>query len=123
MKTRLLKVLAVLGILIAYVVICRILGFGIPCVFHLITGLNCPGCGTSRMLLALLKLDFGRAFSYNRVMFVLLPVLLFLILRRLYLYITGKKGSEKLLKVERILGIGCVSVLVVWGFLRNIWHI
>ena len=60
----------------AYALFCRLTGLGIPCLFHLATGLNCPGCGVSRMLLSLLRLDFPAAFHYNAVLFCLLPVLL-----------------------------------------------
>ena len=31
--------------------------FRIPCLFREVTGLQCPGCGTSRMVLALMRLD------------------------------------------------------------------
>lgn len=40
-------------------------GIGIPCLFHKITGLLCPGCGNSRAALALLQLDVPGALTYN----------------------------------------------------------
>ena len=40
-------------------------GAGIPCVFHLLTGWYCPGCGASRALRALLHFDLGQALRYN----------------------------------------------------------
>ena len=40
-------------------------GAGIPCVFHLLTGWYCPGCGASRALRSLLHFDLGQALRYN----------------------------------------------------------
>lgn len=42
-----------------------------PCPFHRLTGLNCPGCGTTRMLEALLSGDVAEAFSLNPFFFLL----------------------------------------------------
>ena len=36
-----------------------------PCLFHQITGLNCPGCGGTRAVSSALRLDFRAAFWYN----------------------------------------------------------
>ena len=45
-----------------YLLICNLAGRPlIPCMFHQITGLYCPGCGVSRMCLALFRLDFVSA--------------------------------------------------------------
>ena len=52
------------------------IGFGIPCMFHILTGLDCPSCGISRMCMALLQLRFADAFRYNPAIFCLLPLLL-----------------------------------------------
>ena len=66
---------AILGVGCAYALFCHLTGWGIPCPFHALTGLNCPGCGVSRMLLSLLRLDFAAAFRYNAVLFCMLPLL------------------------------------------------
>lgn len=46
-------------------------GARIPCVFYRVTGYLCPGCGITRMCLALVHLDFVTAFSNNPLCFVL----------------------------------------------------
>lgn len=122
MKTRLLKVLLIPLILIVYYIIVRIIGFGIPCVFRLITGFKCPGCGVSRMLMALLKLDFQEAFLSNRLVFILLPLILFIIVRAAYFYVTQKKPGKTASSIEKIVYPSLIAVLLIWGVLRNIWH-
>ena len=38
---------------------------GIPCVFHLVTGAYCPGCGGTRAVKAFLRGDFADSFRYH----------------------------------------------------------
>ena len=42
-----------------------ITGQGFPCLFHLLTGLYCPGCGGTRAFLALLRGDLSLSLSYH----------------------------------------------------------
>ena len=46
------------------------------CVFHQVTGLQCPGCGATRALYALLHGDVARAFWFNPLFLLFLPVLI-----------------------------------------------
>ena len=50
-------------------VISRIIGVitrqGFPCLFHLVTGLYCPGCGGTRAVRYLLHGQMGMSFRYN----------------------------------------------------------
>ena len=39
--------------------------FGIPCLLHTLTGYYCPGCGGTRAVYALLRLELFRAFVYH----------------------------------------------------------
>jgi hypothetical protein len=45
------------------------------CQFHSLTGLHCPGCGTTRALHAILHGQVAQALAYNAVAFVAMPVL------------------------------------------------
>ena len=77
-KGRLLRLgLLAAGLLaagLAYAGIASLLGFGIPCLFHTVTELQCPGCGVSRMCLSLLRGDIAAAWHWNAgVMCCLLP--------------------------------------------------
>ena len=123
MKTRLCKVLLVPLALVFYYIIVRIIGFGIPCIFRVITGFKCPGCGVSRMLMALLQLDLKGAFLENRVLFVMLPLLVFIIVRAAYLYVTQKKPGKTAAAITKILYPALIVILLLWGVLRNIWHV
>lgn len=44
-----------------------------PCLFHQLTGLHCPGCGSTRCLHALLHLRVGEALQKNMLVVFVLP--------------------------------------------------
>ena len=61
-------VLLALGVLAAgllYLVLVRWTGFGIPCLFHEVTGLQCPGCGLTHAAVALSRGEIAAAMAYN----------------------------------------------------------
>lgn len=103
---------------IAYIGWCSISTLRIPCVFHELTSLYCPGCGITRMCLALVKLDFKMAFYNNRALFICIPIGLILGLKLLKQYI--RTGYIKLsLKQTRLLW-AIIAFLIIFGVLRNI---
>ena len=101
----------------AYLVFVLCTGLGIPCPIHALTGLSCPGCGLSRMLVALVKGDPLSAFGYNPFLFVTgPPLLLYLAVSEVRYIRTGSGrmgGWELLLLVELILALAL-------GILRNV---
>ena len=46
-----------------------------PCIFHKLTNLDCPGCGSSRGLHCLLHGELARAADHNVLLFLALPLL------------------------------------------------
>lgn len=120
---RIRKVLCIAGVLAAilggyYLCLHFNSPFKIPCMFYEITGLQCPGCGVSRMLIAISHGEFARAFSYNQVLFVLLPVLAADLFWCIYLYI--RYGRVK----SRIHSAGAwviLVILLIFGIVRNIF--
>lgn len=54
------------------------------CVFHRLTGLECPGCGAQRMAHALLHGDIASAWRYNAFLLILIPLLAFMIWLEIY---------------------------------------
>ena len=121
-RKRLRNLGIVLGVLLLYYIITQILGFGIPCVFHLITGLSCPGCGVSRMLIALMHLDLRSAFQANRLLFCLLPVFTVLLVYWTLQYLTGRKPGKQAVLIERWVYIILIVLLVLWGIFRNLYN-
>ena len=92
-------------------------GLGLPCLFHEITGLLCPGCGNSRAALALLRLDIRAALGYN----LLFPLefgyiaWVFLYCCREYL----KGGRFTYHPPLPWVDTGILIAIILWGILRN----
>lgn len=121
-KHRLKRLLLLAGLILviglAYAVFVRLSGLSIPCPFHAVTGLLCPGCGVTRMCLALLRLDFAAAWQANPVLLLLLPVLAALLIRQSVRYV--KTGRSTLSRRESALVWGMAAVLLLWGIARNL---
>ena len=64
--------LIVAGVVAAYVLWACFLPMKCPIVW--LTGVSCPGCGITRALAAVCRLDFSKAWQYNPVIFYLIPV-------------------------------------------------
>lgn len=101
-----------------YAIWCHISHWHIPCIFHQLTGLYCPGCGTTRMCLALVKGNFMTAFRCNQAIFLIMPLGLLLALKIIFNYI--KLGVIRLSKCQIYILWGIVVWLVLFGVLRNI---
>lgn len=112
-------ILIVLSVLLAYALFCYYIGFGIPCIFNIITGFKCPGCGITRMCLSLLRLDFKSAFYYNPAILIMLPLFLVILIRAVYVYI--KNGNLNLGKVFDIIIYIIIIILIIFGILRNVF--
>ncbi len=52
--------------------------FTIPCLIRYATGEKCFGCGLTTAVTDLLKLDFKSAYDSNPLIFIVLPVLIYL---------------------------------------------
>ena len=94
------------------------IGFGIPCLFRLVTGLRCPGCGVTHMALCLLRGDLSGAFYENPMVLMLLPIGLILAIRLTYRDL--KTGSRRLTKWENRAVIGMIVLLIGFGVARNL---
>ncbi|SHJ31609.1 DUF2752 domain-containing protein [Parasporobacterium paucivorans] len=122
MEKRINQLLKRGGLVIAaglgYGVWCRYTHLAIPCLFHKITGLYCPGCGISRMSLALLQGDFREAFLNNPGVLCVLPVLILVCANGSVRYVrTGRMEQNK---AEKYMLTAVLVVLIVFGMLRNI---
>ena len=103
----------------AYYLFVKFTDLGIPCVFNLITGLHCTGCGISRMFISLFSFDIKAAFSYNAYVMTVGPLAAIFVLRHYIKYILNgpQQKSEKL---EMVLLIIALVLAILFGILRNI---
>lgn len=118
LKYVLKNTLIILIIGFAYYLFVKFTGLGIPCVFNLATGLQCPGCGISRMFVSLASLDFKTAFGYNAFVMVVGPIAAIFVLRHYIIYVL--KGNQKSSRLETVLLIIALVLAIAFGILRNI---
>ena len=93
----------------------------IPCIFHKLTGLYCPGCGATRMVKSILRLDFYQAFRYNQLLFIYTPFIIVLFIN--YIYCIFKKKNNILNKIPNYVWWILVVITVLYGILRNIFPV
>ncbi len=106
------------GIALSYAAIVHLTPLSIPCVFYKVTGLYCPGCGVSRMCLALLRLDIAAAFRANCAILLMLPFAAAMLLWWCVRYVrTGECVQPRWMKAAVWTAI---AVLLVFGVLRNL---
>ena len=88
----------------------------LKCLFFELTGLQCPGCGVTRMLFSFFELEFLRGVQYNYFLAFSSPVLMGILGYFGYTYICDKKTN----KFFDIVCFVYILLLIVWGILRNI---
>lgn len=90
------------------------------CIFHRLTGLQCMGCGSQRMLHALLHGDFTAAFHANLFGMLMLPVIAFMawaeVRRQEYPSLYRRVFSPAVI-------YSLIALMLVWLILRNIFGI
>lgn len=108
----------IVGILLVNAVVYGITGYGIPCIFRLITGFKCPGCGLTHAYIELFKGNLGGAIDHNILSVTLLPIIgIFLLYKAIILLRTGDISMKKW---ENVLLILCGLVIAVFFVYRNI---
>jgi hypothetical protein len=78
------------------------------CPLHRLSGLYCPGCGTTRALHALLHGNLEAALRLNPLTMLLLPVIVYLVVRR-------NQTAVRPVWIWSMLGL-----LIAFGVLRNL---
>ncbi len=106
----------ILGLGLFYTFLILHTPFRIPCLFREITGLECPGCGTSRMALALMRFDIPSAFHYNPVAFFSFPLWFLISIGAFAGHPRMFRSANNLL---RILYIN-IAVYMIFTVVRNI---
>ncbi len=105
-----------LGLGISYFFWLKITHIPIPCIFRKITGLRCPGCGITTMIMRSAKLDFSGAFAANPFLFVTAPLLL----GELVYYVVLRSRGKSLPRWNDRLTICYTVALCAFGIMRNI---
>ena len=83
------------------------------CVFHAVTGLDCPGCGSTRAMHALLHGRVGEAFRYNPMLFAAFGVFGFAVP-------SLARGERPPFLDKPWFGWSVAIVMVVWWIVRNL---
>ena len=84
-----------------------------PCLFHIITGLDCIGCGATRMVTSLLNLKFKEAFQYNPFIMIFgVPIVL--------VFLDDYFFPEKRIKFKKIFYYFCLLSACIFFIIRNI---
>ena len=120
-KKRALKLLTGIAVAISvgllYYLFIRLTGFAIPCPVNAVTGLLCPGCGVSRMAMAILRLDLTAAFAFNPALFCSLPLLCICFGAYAVHYV--KTGEKKLFLWQNVIIWLVIAALLAFCVYRN----
>lgn len=111
-KKEMKLILLLISFLIIFLFLNKVFNFTIPCLFHEITNLYCPGCGITRMFLSLFQLDFYQAFRYNPLVFILLILSI--------VYFLVKKIGKLNFKLPNYIYYYLLFIVIIYGILRNI---
>ncbi len=114
---RILIYVGIFFICIAYLLWVRKTHLGIPCLFYLITGWKCPGCGITRMCYHIFFLEFREAYEANAYLCVTLPFLIVMSVKE----IVRRKTHGKVSVVNQMVLYLYIAGLLIFGVLRNIY--
>ena len=121
MKIRLWRVISysviILIVGLLYGLFVKKTGIAVPCMFYRLTGWKCPGCGVTRMCVALLQLRWRDAFWFHPMLFVQLPVLGLIAIRNVVTYV--KNGVSRVTRPETAVIYICIVLLVIFTVFRN----
>lgn len=99
-----------------YFAVIKLFHITLPCLFYTITNKLCPGCGLTRMCIALLRFDFKSAFAYNQGAFIL--AFSWLVISLLCCF----KKTSRFFTHNTLYGFltGSITVMIIFGICRNL---
>jgi hypothetical protein len=68
------------------------------CIYTLLAGVNCYGCGMTRASMRLIHLDFVGAWEFNKLSFILFPALAFYYMRYFIYLMRNAKAQLSTIK-------------------------
>jgi hypothetical protein len=66
------------------------------CLFKNLFGIECYGCGITKAVIATIQLDFIRAFNYNKLIIIVMPLIVYFWVKEI---VKGVKIQKKMLAV------------------------
>ncbi len=119
-KKRLLRlclITAALGIAaLLYLFLFSRFGIGVPCMFHRLTGLSCPGCGGTRAMAALLMGQWKQALQYNPLILLYLAYGAWFFLSASVRYVRG--DEDPLFFGPAFIHIVMLAIVLIFGGAR-----
>lgn len=91
------------------------------CPFLVLTGWECPGCGSQRAIHSLLHLDIAAAWRYNAMLVLSIPYVVLLLVAEWL----GRRRQSRLYWVvnSEVLIWSYFALVVAWWILRNVINI
>lgn len=88
------------------------------CFFKLLTGYDCPGCGSQRAIYAALHGHFAEAISYNPALFVAVPLI--------FLLLVSNANADRWPRLFGVLNsqpfiLAVAAAIILWWILRNVF--
>lgn len=93
-------------------------GIGWKCPFCLLTGLKCPGCGTTHAITEYLRLNFAAGFRQNMLFPFEALYIVWVVAVTAHSYI--KTGSKNYVSPCKALDITVLIIIILWWIVRNI---
>lgn len=107
-----------IGVLFVCKYLYEVYDLGFDCIINKITGLYCSGCGMTRAVYSLIRLDFYQAFRYNALSIVLLPIIVMYVLFEIYAKVFDKTNIMNRMPIW--IWYTLAMIAIVFGFIRNI---
>ena len=63
------------------------------CLFKNLFGIECYGCGITKAIIASIQLDFIRAFNYNKLIVVVMPLIVYLWGKEIVKYVKNLRNE------------------------------
>ena len=106
------KLLLFIAIIINIVIV---LIFKPACPWKVNFNIDCAGCGATRMIESIIKLDFYQAFRYNPLAFILLPLFICYYIIKYIFYLKNKQ-----LIINNKVWYTILMIVILFGIIRNI---
>jgi len=90
------------------------------CPFHALTGLDCPGCGSSRCAHDMVHLDFASAFWHNPLAFIAIPGVLIYVVGGIAGWWRKDRFNVVPQSIRSRLSSILLVLIVVFSVLRNL---